>query len=787
MPDWKPAEKLKRTKLNLFVSGPLPEPPAVSVEPDLEMEMAAELDSPAPAPAPEIPIAAVQESDSPQQEMAPCQEQVLSFPDLGARYDVLELIGTGGMGTVWKVFDKQLGETFAIKVLNPDLIADATAVKRFEKEANLASDLTHANIAAIFGPGADSQGRPFIIMRYVDGESLADILAAEGKLSEERALNIFSQVCDALAHSHMKGIVHRDIKPSNIIISKTESGADMVHVVDFGIARCVYDEVTKTQALTKAVDIFGSPRYMSPEQFLGQEVTGQSDIYSLGCVLYEMLTGTPPFTEENPVKLILQQIGEPADFSKIPVKFHLLLGQCLEKSPAARAPDVGYIQRTLSAMDSAVPLNGQSLALLHGILAVILVMVASIPPMSGVTPIACGILAFIWLYVAVLNVSNAGHSLQYRLLELNLLLAFIANFSLSLAQFFHLDSLLAPVLALTNLWLIMRNKGVEIYSSFISNFFVCLVNWAQVYNSRVLAGALLRSINFLMMFCSIGVSFLIIPPVMDLVCLWDLKTQQMIRSIFELISVCLFGCTMLIFLRLLYDRLLCIRSANQSLARSLKIQSALVLGFAIITFGLIETVGRNGFYQFKRQQGNYLISSGNLQRLRLEAIDYKDSPLSNRAKLIAGREIFAQDKNYRIASELCDQIIDSKLEKDPLTLAGAYSLRSRVRYVTENNVLARSDWDKAFELVHVARISKSESIESTVYSWLGVNKPSLEREAIRLAKLAVDNKDIARCEKSLKLFREIVLPEVYFKMMEVEIDAIRNHKPPPNLPPDFWG
>lgn len=97
----------------------------------------------------------------------------------------------------------------------------------------------------------------------------------------------------------MKGIVHRDIKPSNIIISKTESGADMVHVVDFGIARCVYDEVTKTQALTKAVDIFGSPRYMRPEQFLGQEVTGQSDIYSLGCVLYEMLSGAPPFTEES--------------------------------------------------------------------------------------------------------------------------------------------------------------------------------------------------------------------------------------------------------------------------------------------------------------------------------------------------------------------------------------------------------------------------------------------------------------------------------------------------------
>jgi hypothetical protein len=627
-------------------------------------------------------------------------------------------------------------------------------------------------------------------MRYVDGESLADILAAEGKLSEERALNIFSQVCDALAHSHMKGIVHRDIKPSNIIISKTESGADMVHVVDFGIARCVYDEITKTQALTKAVDIFGSPRYMSPEQFLGQQVTGQSDIYSLGCVLYEMLTGAPPFTEENPVKLILQHIGEPADFSKIPVKIQLLLSQCLEKSPAARAPDVGYIQRTLFSMDSAVPLNGQSLALLHGMLAVILVMVASIPPMCGLTFIVAGVLSMLWLYVAALNICNAGRSLQYTLLEINLLLAFIANFSLALipARFSHFSPLLASVLALTNLWLIMRNQSVEIYSRLISTIFGCLVKWAQVFNSRVLAGALLTSINVFMLVCSVGAAFQIIPPVINLVCFWDLKNQQIIRSFFfETISICLFASTIVVFLRLMYDRSLCVRSANQSLSRSLRIQSALVLGLAILSFGLTETLGRNGLYQFKRQQGNFLISSGNLQRLRLEALDYKDSPLTNRAKLIAGRVLCVRDKNFRIATELCDQVIDSKLEKEPLTLACAYSLRSKIRYTTGEKVLACSDWDKAFELLEVARSSKSERFDSSVYYLLGVPKASLKQEAIRLANLALDNKDIARSEKGLGLLRELDLPTFYISSMEQEIDALRNHKPPPNLRlPDFW-
>lgn len=785
MPDWKPAEKLKRTKLNLFVSGPLPEPPAVSVEPDTEMQIepgkAAELDSPAPAPAPEIPIAAVQESDSPQQEMAPCQEQVLSFPDLGARYDVLELIGTGGMGTVWKVFDKQLGETFAIKVLNPDLIADATAVKRFEKEANLALDLTHANIAAIFGPGADSQGRPFIIMRYVDGESLTDILAAEGKLSEERALNIFSQVCDALAHSHMKGIVHRDIKPSNIIISKTESGADMVHVVDFGIARCVYDEVTKTQALTKAVDIFGSPSYMSPEQFLGQEVTGQSDIYSLGCVLYEMLTGAPPFTEENPVKLILQQISEPPDFSKIPVKFQRLLNQCLEKSPEARAPDIGYVQRTLTTIESAIPVNGQNGIMVHGMMAVTFVMFASIPPFCGQAFIAEAVLPLLWVYIAVLNMGNAGRSSQYRILELNLLLGWIANMVLVMfsVHFSYLGALLAPVLALTNLWLIMRGQSVETYSRLMSAIFAYSVHLDQIGSTRLPARILVTSTNLLMLSISVGAASVVVKPVVDWVCFWDFGHAVIDRLVYVPLSACLFVSAVVVFLKLLLDRGLCIRSAKESLFRSLKIQSALVVGLAILTFGLTESVGRNGFYQLKRQQGIGLVSQGTDEKRKLEALDYKDTPLANRAKLIAGRALCAQEKNFVSATELSEQILNSKLEKDPLTRAGAYNLRSKIMYSVGEKVLACSDWDKAFALLNIARVTKSARLDSEFYSWLGVNEASVMQEAIRLAYLAAYIHDIPRIEKGLQFLRQVAVPEAHLKIIELEIGGLRNNIPRP--------
>lgn len=258
-------------------------------------------------------------------------------PDLGARYDVLDFVGSGGMGTVWKVYDKELKETFAIKVLKPELLSDETSVKRFEKEANLAIDLTHANIAAIFGPGQDTSGRPFIIMRYVEGESLAELLYMEGPMEEERALDIFWQIYAALKHSHMKGIVHRDIKPSNIIITRTDSGADLVQLVDFGISKSIHEEVSKTQALTKAVDVFGSPRYMSPEQFLGQEVGPETDMYSLGCVLYEMLTGAPPFTDDNPVQLVLKHLQTAPKFETIPARYHLLLFYLLQKDPKQRS------------------------------------------------------------------------------------------------------------------------------------------------------------------------------------------------------------------------------------------------------------------------------------------------------------------------------------------------------------------------------------------------------------------------------------------------------------------
>ena len=257
-------------------------------------------------------------------------------PQLGEQYEILDFVGAGGMGTVWKVHDKTLNQTFAIKVLKPEFLADQSTLKRFQKEAKLATELTHANIAAIFGPGEDKNGHPYLIMSFAEGESLANILKREGKLTPERAEDIFRQVADALAHSHMKGVVHRDIKPSNIIIAKTDSGGDIVQLVDFGIARSIHEQLTKTQALTSANDVFGSPLYMSPEQFLGKEVGPGSDFYSLGCVFFEMLTGSPPFTEENPVRLVLQHLNEEPNYSKVPKKYRYLVSGLLQKEEDRR-------------------------------------------------------------------------------------------------------------------------------------------------------------------------------------------------------------------------------------------------------------------------------------------------------------------------------------------------------------------------------------------------------------------------------------------------------------------
>jgi serine/threonine protein kinase/tetratricopeptide (TPR) repeat protein len=273
---------------------------------------------------------------------------------LGQEYKALDMIGQGGMGTVYRVRNKSLGKDFAVKILRSELATDTSAIKRFEQEANSAGELTHMNLLAVYGHGKTDTGAPYIIMDLLNGESLAEVLKKQNRLEPSRVLNISIQICDALAHAHMKGLIHRDLKPSNIMLVKNELSLDMVKVLDFGIAKLMPSTNRETQNLTQTGELFGSPSYMSPEQCFGCNVDARSDIYSLGCMMYEMLTGRTPFSGDNPIQTVIKHLNEePAPIAKVAFGLNLPLGleavvmRCLEKDAAARYQSMDYLKTDL--------------------------------------------------------------------------------------------------------------------------------------------------------------------------------------------------------------------------------------------------------------------------------------------------------------------------------------------------------------------------------------------------------------------------------------------------------
>jgi|GEM_PF-596364 len=772
---WKAAEKLAQPKITEVIAGdellttaiveeaepaplPIAEPLTDMVTPSIADECASSIAKPqVPValppnePAADLGVtAAIQKSKFPE-----------TPPELGDRYDVIEFIGSGGMGSVWKVYDKQLEGTFAVKVLKPELLADATAVKRFEKEANLASDLTHANIAAIFGPGTDSQGRPFIIMGYVDGESLADILAREGKLSEERALDIFTQICEALSHSHIKGIIHRDIKPSNIIISKTESGGDMVHIVDFGIARCIYDEVTKTQALTKAVDIFGSPRYMSPEQFLGNNVTSQSDIYSLGCVLYEMLTGAPPFTDENPVKLILQHISETPDLSKVPHKLQLLLFSCLAKETEQRILSVDRMLESIPSLVSNPYGAAVHSKLLHCMQLVGLILLPGInsiqPGSTSILPMPNNfiIMLFAWMYIASVNRDNAGRSVSYKILELNFCLAAIAAAILDGLAFIRvplLELMVALVLASIGIWLMLQPKTLTTYTNSMMAIFGGLRSWQPrllLRHEKSLRGLCLVMTNLELLILSVMASGLVLVPYLCVVYGAGLTASALTSVLLFFVAASVTGNLGFVGGRLLIDSFSSKRGIKESLLRSLKLQTAMNSFAVLVALVITFTIGRDGFNQLMRQEVGTLADTKPHISVCLEAINYPDTVLAKQAKLKAANFLCVSSDHYLDALALCTQIIDSRNESDPSTLVAAHLLRSDIYRVFGKMVNARTDLEKALQILDGMKKPSFFNVESHLFSYIGFDQ--VEQQALSVADLAVKDNDIELGVRALTL------------------------------------
>ncbi|MET0699553.1 MAG: Stk1 family PASTA domain-containing Ser/Thr kinase [Mycobacterium sp.] len=224
---------------------------------------------------------------------------------LSDRYEIGEILGFGGMSEVHLARDTRLHRDVAVKVLRADLARDPSFYLRFRREAQNAAALNHPAIVAVYDTGeADTPAGPlpYIVMEYVDGVTLRDIVHNDGPMPTKRAIEVIADACQALNFSHNHGIIHRDVKPANIMISKT--GA--VKVMDFGIARALAD----TSSVTQTAAVIGTAQYLSPEQASGNPVDARSDVYSLGCVLYEMLTGEPPFVGDSPVAVAYQHVRE---------------------------------------------------------------------------------------------------------------------------------------------------------------------------------------------------------------------------------------------------------------------------------------------------------------------------------------------------------------------------------------------------------------------------------------------------------------------------------------------
>ena len=258
---------------------------------------------------------------------------------LGGRYVLGEMIGTGGMADVYRAHDQRLAREVAVKVLRSDLARDPSFVARFRKEAFAAAGLNHPGIVAVYDSGEEPA--PYIVMELVSGHTLRDLIHRGERIPLARALEIGEGILAALEYSHERGIVHRDIKPANIMI--TDQGD--VKVMDFGIARAL-DDLGAT--LTSTWNIVGTAQYLSPEQALGEIADARSDIYSTGCLLYEVLTGQPPFTGDTPVSIAYQHVsGELALPSKIeptlPEGIDILLSVALAKKAEDRYQSAGLM------------------------------------------------------------------------------------------------------------------------------------------------------------------------------------------------------------------------------------------------------------------------------------------------------------------------------------------------------------------------------------------------------------------------------------------------------------
>ncbi|MDB4975710.1 MAG: Serine/threonine protein kinase PrkC, regulator of stationary phase [Myxococcaceae bacterium] len=275
---------------------------------------------------------------------------------IGGKYRLLERVGQGGMGTIYRAQQAGLNRPVAVKILKRELNVDPDTVARFHREANAMSHLTHPNTVRVYDFGQTEDGLLYLVMELLLGELITDVMA-RGPLAVGSAVRITQQILRSLAEAHSKAIVHRDLKPDNVFVARVEGQQEpVIKVLDFGIAKVVAPDRRVDQFETQAGTVFGTPRYMSPEQAQGALLDGRSDLYSVGALLYQMLVGRPPFTDEDAVVIMAKHIQQVPDAPSaavperpIPKRLNDVVMRALQKDPAERFQEAAAFERALEA------------------------------------------------------------------------------------------------------------------------------------------------------------------------------------------------------------------------------------------------------------------------------------------------------------------------------------------------------------------------------------------------------------------------------------------------------
>lgn len=275
---------------------------------------------------------------------------------LGGRYRVSALLGSGGMGSVYQAEHTALKKTVAVKVLNQEMASHREAALRFEREAMVSARIVHPNVVSATDSGRLPDGSLYLVLEYVQGRSLRELIDAERRLPPARALGIGAQIAEALAAAHRADVVHRDLKPSNVMLLCEENNPEVVKVLDFGLAR-VAGQGIPGEPLTRAGSVFGTPEYMSPEQARGDVVDHRADLYALGVILYELLSGRQPFVAPELVAILVKHVQEapPPLPDDVPEPIASYVMSLLDKSPSRRPGDARQVAKALRRLAPASP------------------------------------------------------------------------------------------------------------------------------------------------------------------------------------------------------------------------------------------------------------------------------------------------------------------------------------------------------------------------------------------------------------------------------------------------